>query len=144
MYFLLPIGLLVWNLMIERLSPTRSIFWAALFLIIIVLTQRPLLAWLRGNRSNLGTPLRQGVEELRTGLINGARSMLAVAIATATAGIIVGTVTLTGIGLVMAELVEVTADRPAPEWMFILALALIAWVVMRQRRRRDLALLQAS
>jgi len=40
--------------------------------------------------------------------------------------------------------VEVSADRPAPEWMFIVALALIAWVVMRQRRRRDLALLEAS
>ena len=33
--------------------------------------------------------------------------MIGIAIATATAGIIVGTVTLTGIGLMMADLVEV-------------------------------------
>ncbi|MGL1832214.1 TRAP transporter permease [Rhodocyclaceae bacterium SMB388] len=107
LYFLLPIGLLVWNLMIERLSPTRSAFWATAFLIFVVLTQRPLQAWLRGEAHRLWSAFRQGATELRTGLVNGARSMVTVAIATATAGIVVGTVTLTGIGLVMTEVVEV-------------------------------------
>jgi hypothetical protein len=41
------------------------------------------------------------------GLIAGARNMIGIGIATATAGIIVGTVTLTGVGAVMADLVEV-------------------------------------
>ncbi len=109
MYFLLPIGLLVWNLMVERLSPTRSAFWATLFLIFIVLTQRPLHAWLRGERERLGAAFRQGACELRNGLVSGARNMITVAVATATAGIVVGTVTLTGIGLVMTELVEVVS-----------------------------------
>ena len=40
------------------------------------------------------------------GLIFGARNMIGIGVATATAGIIVGTVTLTGIGLVMTEFVE--------------------------------------
>ena len=40
------------------------------------------------------------------GLIFGARNMIGIGIATATAGIIVGSVTLTGIGLVMTEFVE--------------------------------------
>ena len=46
------------------------------------------------------------MREFLDGLANGARNMTAVGIATATAGIIVGTVTLTGIGLVMTEIVE--------------------------------------
>ena len=40
------------------------------------------------------------------GLIDGARNMIGIALATATAGVIVGTVTLTGVGQVMADLVE--------------------------------------
>src|SRR5690606_7395245 len=39
-------------------------------------------------------------------LVSGARNMTGIAIATATAGIVVGTVTLTGIGLVMTDFVE--------------------------------------
>ena len=49
---------------------------------------------------------REGFCEFVDGLAAGARNMTAVGIATATAGILVGTVTLTGIGLVMTEIVE--------------------------------------
>ena len=45
-------------------------------------------------------------DDLIDGLRAGARNMTSVGIATATAGIIVGTVSLTGIGLVMTEIVE--------------------------------------
>jgi hypothetical protein len=41
------------------------------------------------------------------GLVTGARNMIGIGIATATAGVIVGTVTLTGVGLAMTELVEI-------------------------------------
>jgi TRAP transporter 4TM/12TM fusion protein len=50
--------------------------------------------------------IRQGFQDLLDGLVTGARNMIGIGIATAAAGIIVGTVTLTGIGLVMSELVE--------------------------------------
>jgi Domain of unknown function (DUF3394)/Tripartite ATP-independent periplasmic transporter, DctM component len=70
-----------------------------------VLTQRPLTAFFRGER-RLGPHWHAGLRDFFGGLENGARNMIAVGIATATAGIIVGTVTLTGIGLVMTELVE--------------------------------------
>ncbi|MFN3985611.1 MAG: TRAP transporter permease [Rhodocyclaceae bacterium] len=110
LHFLLPIGLLVWNLVVERLSPTRAAFWATLLLMLMVATQRPLLVWLRGEhqgqRGALAAAARQGLAELVDGLISGARMMVAVAVVTATAGIVVGTVTLTGIGLVMADVVE--------------------------------------
>ena len=104
LHFLLPVGALVWNLIVEQLEPTRAAFWATLFLAFIVLTQRPLLALFRGE-NQIAPAARQGLQDLVAGFATGARSMVTVAIATATAGIIVGTVTLTGIGLVMTELV---------------------------------------
>ncbi len=104
MYFVLPVGSLMWNLVIEQLSPIRAAFWAVLFLAFIVLTQRPLRAWFRGEPDKIASTW-QGVQDLVDGLAAGARNMVVVAIATATAGIIVGTITLTGIGLVMTDLV---------------------------------------
>jgi TRAP transporter 4TM/12TM fusion protein len=104
MHYLLPVGALVWNLVIEQLAPTRAAFWATLFLAFIVVTQRPLLAWFRGSGS-LREAGWQGAQDLLEGLASGARNMVTVAIATATAGILVGTLTLTGVGLVMTDLV---------------------------------------
>lgn len=105
LYFLLPVVVLIWNLMVEQLSPATSAFWATMFLVFILLTQRPLLAWFRGGQQ-LPSAVRQGLCELYSGLITGARNMISIGLATAAAGIIVGTVTLTGVGLVMTEFVE--------------------------------------
>jgi TRAP transporter 4TM/12TM fusion protein len=104
LHFLLPVVVLVWCLMIERLSPGLSAFWATAFMIFIMLTQRPLEALFRG-RSGVGA-WRRGAHELVDGLIVGARNMIGIGVATAAAGIIVGTVSLTGIGLIMTEFVE--------------------------------------
>ncbi|WEN43593.1 C4-dicarboxylate TRAP transporter large permease protein DctM [Thauera sp. GDN1] len=106
LHFLLPVAALIWNLMVEQLSPALSAFWATLFLMFILVTQRPLFALFRGT-GNVGAATQQGFSDLFTGLVTGARNMIGIAIATATAGVIVGTVTLTGIGLAMTELVEV-------------------------------------
>jgi len=105
LYFLLPVVVLIWNLMVEQLSPATSAFWATMFLVFILLTQRPLVAWFRGGQSPAGA-WRQGACDLFNGLVTGARNMISIGLATAAAGIIVGTVTLTGVGLVMTEFVE--------------------------------------
>jgi TRAP transporter 4TM/12TM fusion protein len=105
LHFLLPVVVLIWCLLVEELSPGLSAFWGTLFLIAILLTQRPIIAAFRGE-ANIGAAVRQGLEEFISALESGARNMTGVGIATATAGIIVGTVSLTGIGLVMTEVVE--------------------------------------
>jgi TRAP transporter 4TM/12TM fusion protein len=107
-HFLLPVAVLIWNLMVERLSPALSAFWATMFLIFIIVTQRPLFAFFRKTGDYAGS-VRQGMADLLNGLVTGSRNMIAIGIATATAGIIVGTVTLTGIGLVMTEIVELVS-----------------------------------
>ena len=108
MHFLLPILVLVWFLMIERQSPSKSAFYAVSTMLFIIVTQRPLKALMRGQPSVL-TELRAGAVDLVQGLITGARNMIGIGVATAAAGIIVGTVTRTPIGTELAGLVEVLA-----------------------------------
>lgn len=49
---------------------------------------------------------QRGLDDLISGMVTGGRNMIGIGVATAAAGIVVGTVTLTGIGLVMTEFVE--------------------------------------
>ncbi len=105
LHYLLPIVVLVWLLTVERLSPDLSAFWASIFMIFIVLTQKPLLDFFRGETNILGR-VKEGFIDLKDGLINGAKNMIGIGVATAVAGIIVGTVTLTGVGQVIIGLVE--------------------------------------
>ncbi|MFV0515740.1 MAG: TRAP transporter permease [Jhaorihella sp.] len=105
LYYLLPIVVLVYFLMIEQKSPGLSAFWASFLLFAILLTQRPIKAMFRG-ASDTAAAFRAGVTDLVQGMIDGARNMIGIGLATATAGVIVGTVTLTGVGQVMADLVE--------------------------------------
>ena len=106
LHFILPVVVLVWALMVDRLSPGLSAFWAASFMIFILVTQRPIMAILRGT-GDLGVQARAGVIDLIEGLVAGARNMIGIGIATATAGIIVGAVSQTGVGSALADVVEV-------------------------------------
>lgn len=103
-YFLLPVVVLVWCLAVERLSPGLAAFWGMAFMLFIVLTHRPLRKFFNGHDWLGG--LWHGAQDMVTGLTNGSRNMVGIGVATATAGIVVGTVTLTGIGLMMTEFVE--------------------------------------
>ncbi|MGF1714829.1 TRAP transporter permease [Photobacterium chitinilyticum] len=105
LYFLLPIVVLVWCLTVERFSPGLSAFWATIFMIFILLTQRPLLAMFNKEKT-VSEASVEGAVDLVESLVSGARNMIGIGVATAAAGIVVGVVTLTGIGLVMTEFVE--------------------------------------
>ena len=104
-YFLLPILVLIWCLMIERLSPGLAAFWATIGMIFIQLTQHPLKAMMRA-RGDLGASFRQGWDEVIDGMIAGARNMIGIAVATGAAGIIVGTISLTGAHQIVGEFIE--------------------------------------
>ncbi|MBK5207627.1 MAG: TRAP transporter permease, partial [Polaromonas sp.] len=122
LHYLLSVVVLIWCLMIEQLSPALSAFWATMFMIFVMLTQRPLMAALRGHGGYVAA-LRQGAADLIGGLEAGARNMIGIGVATAAAGIIVGTVSLTGIGLVMTEVVELVSGGN-----LIIMLVLVAFV----------------
>jgi TRAP transporter 4TM/12TM fusion protein len=106
LHYVLPIVVLVWFLMVERQSPARSAFFATALMIGIIVTQRPLKAFFRGEGARIANEFREGLVDLREGLIAGARNMIGIGVATAAAGIIVATVTRTPIGTELAGLVE--------------------------------------
>ncbi|MCU0761794.1 MAG: TRAP transporter permease [Hydrogenophaga sp.] len=105
LHYLLAVVVLIWCLMVEQMSPGLSAFWATMFMIFVMVTQKPIIAIFR-QQGAVGAAARQGFADLVDGLATGARNMIGIGVATAAAGIIVGTVSLTGVGLVMTELVE--------------------------------------
>jgi len=122
MHYLLAVVVLVWCLMVEQLSPALSAFWATVFMMFVMVTQKPLLGMMRGDHRLLAH-FRAGLSDLVDGLATGARNMIGIGVATAAAGIIVGTVSLTGVGLVMTELVEILSGGN-----LMLMLVLVAFI----------------
>ncbi len=121
LHYVLPVVVLVWALMVDRLSPGLSAFWAASYMIFILLTQRPLLAIFRGE-SRLLSDIKDGFLDLIDGLVTGARNMIGIGIATATAGIIVGAVSQTGVGSALADVVEVLSGGNILAILFLTAI----------------------
>jgi len=105
LHYLLPVVVLVWFLMIELKSPGLSAFWATVLMIFIMLTQHAAKSFFR-QKPDFANDLKLGVIDVIDGFATGARNMIGIGVATAAAGIIVGTVSLTGIGQVMVEFVE--------------------------------------
>ena len=108
LHFLLPVILLIWLLTVERFSPETSVYWATLFMVFIVLTQKIFLGIFRGSLDFVNQ-LIQSLRDIKVGFINGANNMIGVGVATTAAGIIVGTVTLTGVGQLIIGWVEFIA-----------------------------------
>jgi TRAP transporter 4TM/12TM fusion protein len=104
LHFILPIGMLIWCLMVEELSPSLSAFWAIVMLFVLMATQRPLIDFFRKTRTPKAWT--SGLDDILQGLNDGSRNMIGIGVATATAGVIVGAITLTGLGLRMTEFVE--------------------------------------
>jgi len=105
LHFLIPIGTLIWCLMIEELSPALAAFWATAVLIVLMATHR-LLTVLFRKQAGAAAELKRGLMDVIDGLNDGARNMIGIAIATGTAGIIVGGITLTGLGFRMTDFIE--------------------------------------
>lgn len=121
LYYIVPIIVLMWFLIVEWKSPAFSAFWASLFLIAILITQKPLKALFRKSKA-FNSTIKEGLKDLGDGLVIGARNMIGLAAAMGVAGIIVGAVTLTGVGQVMAEFVEYLSGGNLLAMLFFVAL----------------------
>ncbi|TDB04305.1 TRAP transporter permease [Halomonas marinisediminis] len=104
-HFLLPLAVLVW-LLVMNMSPMRVGYYAILTMLAVAVLR--FVVWMlfvapqqgepvTGER--LATAIRNGLLKLMEGLELGARNAVAVSMACAVAGIIVGVVGLTGLGL---------------------------------------------
>jgi TRAP transporter 4TM/12TM fusion protein len=103
-HYLVPVAALVVSLLYYRHSPMTAAFTAMVWLLALMAIQRPAMALLNGGE--VTAAIRAGFVDIYEGMVTGARNMAAIGVATAVAGIIVGVVTLTGLGLRAVEIVE--------------------------------------
>lgn len=104
-HYLIPIFFLIYTLIILKQSAQSAAFSAIMFLMIIMVVQKPFKAFL--NKEKITLPLiLEGFADIGNGMVMGGKNMVSIAAATAVAGLIVGSVTLTGIGLVLAEVID--------------------------------------
>ncbi len=111
MHYLVPLGVLILFLVVIRRSAITSALTAIESLVVLMIVQRPIIAFLaigaHRRAGNIGAEadvfgviihaFGEGLLDIWYGLIAGARNMIAVGVATAAAGIIVGVVTITGL-----------------------------------------------
>ena len=102
-HYLVPISMLLYELIVVRHSPELAAFNAIWVMAIIMLLQRPVVAMSR--KEPLGPAVKQSIADIFGALASGARNMVAVALATAAAGIIVGVVAL-GLGQLITAIID--------------------------------------
>lgn len=106
LHYFVPIVILIWALMYEKMSPGRSAFWAIFAMIITIMTEDLLIAFFRKTK-NYKEAFKKSTDKLLDGLISGSRNMIGIGVATAAAGVVVGTVSLTGIANQLTNIIEV-------------------------------------
>jgi len=104
-HYLLPIFVLVYLLMVERWTPQSSVFYSILLMMVIIIGQHVVAARRSGEQS-FADAIIAGVRDIYAGLVGGARNMITIAVAVATAGIIVGSVSSTGLNNALIGVVE--------------------------------------
>ncbi|WP_457574652.1 TRAP transporter permease [Desulfolithobacter sp.] len=119
-HYLVPLFMLLYELIVVRHSPELAAFNAIWVMAIIMLFQEPFLAW--KNKKPLGPAFKNAIVQIFEALASGARNMVAVALATAAAGIIVGVVAL-GLGNLISEIIDVLSMGNVFLMLVITALA---------------------
>jgi len=124
-HYLIPIFILVYLLLIERWTAASAVFYSILSLMVIILV-REVLAAKKNNLSRFNG-LKLGVNEIIAGLEKGAINMINVAIAIATAGIIVGAVASTGLSNNLIIIVEAISGGNV---IILLALTAVLCIIL--------------
>jgi TRAP transporter 4TM/12TM fusion protein len=124
LHHLLPIAVLIWCLMVEQLSAQTAVMWAIVVQVMTVVTQRPLRALFRGEGA-LGSALAFGVRDLVEAMVVCSRNMVGVAVAMASAGIIIGVVSLTGLGLQVTSIIETVSGGSFAAMLVLTAIVCI-------------------
>ncbi len=103
-HFLIPIGVLIYLLLVMNWTAASAVFYSIFSLIFIILISEIMTCRKEGQSIQLG--LVQAFNKVITGFEKGAVNMISVGIAIATAGIIVGAVSSTGLSNNLIIVVE--------------------------------------
>ncbi len=119
-YYLVPLVVLIYELIVVRHSPKLAAFNAIVVLMLIVFA-RELIKAIR-NETGIYKAVISSAKIIGEGLIAGSKNMLSVAAATAAAGIVVGIVAM-GIGSMVVQIVEMLSAGNIFLLLFITAIA---------------------
>lgn len=109
LHYIIPVGVLLYLLMGLKMTPLKTAYYSTLSVIAIMVVQRAVQAVRSAGQQGLRKAAsREGaafVNDVVAALQSTAKNMIGIALACATAGIIVGVITLTGLGLRMTSLI---------------------------------------
>lgn len=108
-YYLIPLGYLLGVLTLNPDAIPERIALNTIYLMIVMMVVQEVWRGARDGRG-VGRGAVDGVRMLIEAFEAGARSMIGIAIATAAAGIIVGIVTITGLGFGLADIVQLVSN----------------------------------
>ncbi|WP_205413549.1 TRAP transporter permease [Deinococcus wulumuqiensis] len=127
-YYILPLGYLIGVLTANpEANPERIALNTILMMIVMMFVQEGFFASRDGR--GLAQGLKDGGRKLLEAFEGGARSMVGIAIATAAAGIIVGIVTITGLGFGLADVVEGVTNLFQTPFLKILAVLVMGQLI---------------
>jgi len=109
-HYLIPVAYLMYVLIVLRQSAQMAAFSAIWLLMVIMIIQYPFKALVIEKRKLTKNDFIQGFIDIFHGMVNGARNMVPIALATAIAGIVVGSITLTGIGQVLLDIIDTLSN----------------------------------
>ncbi|MDL0088356.1 TRAP transporter permease [Campylobacter gastrosuis] len=110
LHYLVPIFVLLYTLLIAKESPISAAFNAICSLFLIMIFQEPTKKLAYGEKVGINDVL-VGFADIFWAMVAAAKNMTTIAAATALAGIIVGSISLTGLGQVLSDLVEQIAGN---------------------------------
>ncbi len=102
-HYILPLLFLLYELVVVRHSPELAAFYAICVMLVIMFFQEPIKAYL--DKDPIGPAFKKSIVMIFSALAAGGRNMVAVALATAAAGIIVGVVAL-GLGGLITQVID--------------------------------------
>ncbi len=120
-HFLIPIGVLIYLLVVERWSPASAVFYSILLMMAIILINAV------RNAGSVASGLGNGLAVIHNALVAGARNMISVTAATGSAGLIVGVVSATGLNNAMLGVVETLSQGNV--YILLLLTALVCIVL---------------
>ena len=103
-HFLIPIIILIYLLLFQRWTAASSVFYSIISLILIIIVKQ--IVDRNKNNINLINSIKLGINQILAGFEKGAVNMISLAVAIATAGIIVGAVSSTGLSNNLIIIVE--------------------------------------
>lgn len=127
-YYLIPLGYLIGILTANPdANPERIALNTILMMIVMMFLQEVFFG--RKDGRSVGKSLFDGGKKLIEAFEAGARSMIGIAIATAAAGIIVGIVTITGLGFGLADIVQGVANLFSNDFIRILVVLIMGQII---------------